>query len=155
MCWVGFHLPVPSMCWELKGNIFVFPQNNLLLEGSLCVFAQYILWGGLKHLYTLIQFVRYLYAWCDVNMLLLIGAGMVAIRVIKSCPLTSVLIVSIVNWHTDAGATLIHGFLPTLNTKSCHVVNFVITGGTGGCQYDNLQCHQWSQSCHYDNSGVY
>ena len=30
--------------------------------------------------------------------------------------------------------------------------NFVITCGTAGCHYDNLQCHQWLQSWHRDDS---
>ena len=37
-------------------------------------------------------------------------------------------------------------------TESCNDANFVITGGTGGCHYDNLQCHQWWQSWHHNNS---
>ena len=41
---------------------------------------------------------------------------------------------------------------PTLKTKSCHNANFVATGGTVGCHIDNLRCHQWRQSWHYDNS---
>ena len=24
----------------------------------------------------------------------------------------------------------------------CHNANFVVTGGVGGCRYDNLRCHQ-------------
>ena len=40
----------------------------------------------------------------------------------------------------------------TLKTEHCHDANFVITSGTGGCLYDNLQCHQWWQSWHHDNS---
>ena len=39
-----------------------------------------------------------------------------------------------------------------LKTENCHDANFVITGGTGGCHYDNLQCHQWWQSWHHDCS---
>ena len=31
--------------------------------------------------------------------------------------------------------------VPALKTESCHDANFVITGGTGGCHTDNLQCH--------------
>ena len=30
--------------------------------------------------------------------------------------------------------------------------NFVVTGGTGGYQRDNLQCHQLRQVCHHKNS---
>ena len=30
----------------------------------------------------------------------------------------------------------------TLKTVNCHDANFVITGGTVGCRYDNLRCHQ-------------
>ena len=40
----------------------------------------------------------------------------------------------------------------SLKTKSCHDANFVITGGTAGCHYDNLQCHQLRQSWYYDES---
>ena len=32
-----------------------------------------------------------------------------------------------------------------LAIEGCHNVNFVVTGGTGGCRYDNLRCHQWRQ----------
>ena len=39
----------------------------------------------------------------------------------------------------------------SLKNKSCHDANFVITGGTAGC-YDNLQCHQWWQSWHHEDS---
>ena len=39
-----------------------------------------------------------------------------------------------------------------LKTKSCHNANFVITGGTIGCHNNNLQCPQWQQSWHYENS---
>ena len=38
-----------------------------------------------------------------------------------------------------------------LKTESCPEANFVITGDTGGCLNDNLQCHHWWQSWHYDN----
>ena len=38
------------------------------------------------------------------------------------------------------------------NIRSCHDANFVVTGGTAGCLYDNLQCRQWQQSWHHDNS---
>ena len=27
--------------------------------------------------------------------------------------------------------------------------NFVVTGETGSCRYDNHRCHQWRQSCHH------
>ena len=30
--------------------------------------------------------------------------------------------------------------------------NFVVSGGTSRYHYDNLQCHQWWQSWHHDNS---
>ena len=40
----------------------------------------------------------------------------------------------------------------TLKMKSCHDANFVPTGGTGGCYYDNLRCHQWQQSWHHHGS---
>ena len=33
-----------------------------------------------------------------------------------------------------------------LKIQSCHDANFVVTGGTGGCRYDNIRCHQWRQS---------
>ena len=35
---------------------------------------------------------------------------------------------------------------------SLHDANFVITDGTGGCHNDNLQCHQWWQNWHHENS---
>ena len=40
----------------------------------------------------------------------------------------------------------------TLKTKSCRNANFDVIGGTVGCHNDNLRCHQWRQSWHYDNS---
>ena len=39
-----------------------------------------------------------------------------------------------------------------LSPNSSHNINFVITGGAGGCQNDNLWYHQWRQSCHHDSS---
>ena len=39
----------------------------------------------------------------------------------------------------------------SLKTEGCHNVNFAVIGGTGGCPYDNLLCHQWRQSWHHDN----
>ena len=39
-----------------------------------------------------------------------------------------------------------------LKTESCNNANFVVTGDTGGCRYDNLRCHYWRQIWHYDNS---
>ena len=33
--------------------------------------------------------------------------------------------------------------------------NFVVTGGTAGCRYDNLRCPQWRQGWHHDNSWYY
>ena len=39
-----------------------------------------------------------------------------------------------------------------LKIKCWYNANFVVTGGTAGCLNDNLQCHQWPQSWHYDNS---
>ena len=41
--------------------------------------------------------------------------------------------------------------LRALKTKNHHDADFVITGGTGGCHDDNLQCHQGWQSRHHDN----
>ena len=35
---------------------------------------------------------------------------------------------------------------------SCHDANFVVTGSTTGCHYDNLWCHQWRQSWHQDDT---
>ena len=40
---------------------------------------------------------------------------------------------------------------PALKTESCHDANFVFTSGTGGCRYDNRQCHKWRENCHHDN----
>ena len=40
----------------------------------------------------------------------------------------------------------------TLKTKNCHDANFFVTVGTGFCPNDNLRCHQWRQSWHYDIS---
>ena len=36
-----------------------------------------------------------------------------------------------------------HVRIPSLKTHSCHHANFVITGGTSDCRYDNHWCHQW------------
>ena len=41
------------------------------------------------------------------------------------------------DWNYNSGSWLL-----TLITKSCHDGNFVIIGGTAGCHYDNLLCHQ-------------
>ena len=41
-----------------------------------------------------------------------------------------------------------HSFL--IKTRCCHDANFVVTGGTVGCRYDNLRCRQWRQIWHYD-----
>ena len=38
-----------------------------------------------------------------------------------------------------------------LGYTCCHDADFIITGVTTGYRYDNLQGHQWWQSCHYDN----
>ena len=34
----------------------------------------------------------------------------------------------------------------SLKTENCHYANFVVTGGTGSCNCDNLQCDQWWQT---------
>ena len=39
----------------------------------------------------------------------------------------------------------------TLKTKDNQFDNFVITGGTVSCRNDNLQYHQWWQSCQIDD----
>ena len=38
----------------------------------------------------------------------------------------------------------------SLNIKNRHVANSFVTGGIGGCRYDNLWCQQWQQSWHHD-----
>ena len=43
--------------------------------------------------------------------------------------------------------------LKTVETEGCHDANLIVTGGTAGCLYDNLQCHQWRQSWHHDDAG--
>ena len=35
-------------------------------------------------------------------------------------------------------------FLLSLTTESHYNANFFVTGSTGGCHNDNLQCHQWT-----------
>ena len=41
----------------------------------------------------------------------------------------------------------------TLKIDSCHDANIaVLTGDSIGCCYDNLDCHQWPQNWHHDNS---
>ena len=35
--------------------------------------------------------------------------------------------------------------LNALQTESCHDVNFIVIGGTGGCRCDNSQSHRWWQ----------
>ena len=39
----------------------------------------------------------------------------------------------------------------TLKTKGGQFDNFVVTGGTGSCHFDNLRCHQWRQSYQIDD----
>ena len=39
-----------------------------------------------------------------------------------------------------------NGKMEPLEIESWHDADFVIIGGTAGCQNDNLQCHQWWQS---------
>ena len=39
-----------------------------------------------------------------------------------------------------------------LKCESHNDANFVLTGGTGGCRYDNLRCHQRPQSWHNGNT---
>ena len=41
--------------------------------------------------------------------------------------------------------------LGSLKTKDYQFDNFVVTGGTVSCHNDNLQCHQWWQSCQLDD----
>ena len=41
-----------------------------------------------------------------------------------------------------------------LKTDIGHDANFLITGSTGGCHNDNLQCCQWWQSRHHDHLQV-
>ena len=36
--------------------------------------------------------------------------------------------------------------------KGRHDANFVVTGDTGGCRYDNRRCRQGRQSWHHDDS---
>ena len=46
---------------------------------------------------------------------------------------------------------LIHTFVSIVAVSNWHGVNFVVTGGTGYCRYDNLRCcTDWSW--HHDNS---
>ena len=40
----------------------------------------------------------------------------------------------------------------SLKAESCPDANFIIIGDTTGCRYDNLRCHQWRKSWHYDDS---
>ena len=44
-------------------------------------------------------------------------------------------------------ASIVHKGVGTLKTKDCQFDNFVATGGTLSCHYDNLQWHQWRQNC--------
>ena len=46
----------------------------------------------------------------------------------------------------------LHNTRWSLNPEGCYDANFVVTGSTGGCHKDNLQCHQWSQSWYHQNS---
>ena len=51
--------------------------------------------------------------------------------------------------HADSAMTIqCH-----MNTKNNdrQYDNFVVTGGTVSCHYDNLRCHQWRQSCEIDD----
>ena len=38
-------------------------------------------------------------------------------------------------------------FVISLKTIDRQFDNFVVTGGTVSCHYDNLRCHHWQQSC--------
>ena len=40
----------------------------------------------------------------------------------------------------------------SLKADSCPDTNFIIIGDKTGCRYDNLRCHQWRKSWHYDDS---
>ena len=57
-------------------------------------------------------------------------------------------------WELNMLLTTMGSFDGPLKTQGCHVVNFVVTDGTGGCRHDNLRCHQWRQSWHHDNSRI-
>ena len=52
-------------------------------------------------------------------------------------------------WHLKVSANAVNhrnNKAPTeLKTESSDDANFVVTGGTGVCHYDNLRCHQWTQ----------
>ena len=60
-------------------------------------------------------------------------------------PLTSVNIVS-----SDWLAT----WVTRLKTLHCHDAKSVVSGGIGGCRYDNLRCRRWRQIRHHANSKV-
>ena len=62
-------------------------------------------------------------------------------------------------WHALRTLTALIGRcgcdLKSVNefTKKTIMPTFIITGGiAGGCHQDNLQCHQWWQCLHYNNS---
>ena len=52
----------------------------------------------------------------------------------------------------------LQGNIMNINEASLHRnrqlswCQFVVTGGTGSCRYNNFLCHQWRRSCHHDDS---
>ena len=39
--------------------------------------------------------------------------------------------------------------------ENCHDAKFIVTGGTGGCRFDNLRCRQWRLNCHHYKSRLW
>ena len=55
--------------------------------------------------------------------------------------------------HIETGPGRLIDMGMATKPKSCCNANFVLTGGTGGCNNDSLRCHHWRQSW-YDNWGL-
>ena len=54
----------------------------------------------------------------------------------------------------DIAVSMLIIHLQYVQTTLQNNANFVVTGGTAGCRYDNLRCHQGRQSWHHDDSWV-
>ena len=52
---------------------------------------------------------------------------------------------------TSANGNIFHVTGHSLRIKDCQFDNFVVTGGTVSCRYDNIRCHQSRQSCQIDD----
>ena len=59
------------------------------------------------------------------------------------------------HFYSFANRFLFISALPhTLKPNDCHNTDFVVNGSTADCHNNSLQCRQWRQSWHYDDSRV-